>query len=191
MARAADVPVVVDAAQAFGHLDTTGAQDVDVVYGTSRKWLAGPRGVGFVAVRGELAGRVSGLEQAEAHVAGRVGLAAAIAEHVALGPAAVQAGLTAVGARTRRRLADDLSGTWEVVEDVDEPSAIVTLRPLEAIDLAGLRAELIARDGIVTTYLGTERAPGEMSSPALRVSGHLDTTEDDVEALARALLRRS
>ncbi|MFD0482659.1 aminotransferase class V-fold PLP-dependent enzyme [Kineococcus sp. GCM10028916] len=191
LARAAGVPVVVDAAQAFGHVDTTGATDVDVVYGTSRKWLAGPRGVGFVAVRGDLADRMGGLEQAEAHVAGRVGFATAVAEHVALGPAAVHAGLAALGSRTRRRLADELSGTWEVVEDLDEPSATVTLRPREAIDLAGLRAELIARDGIVTTYVGPERAPGEMTTPTLRVSGHLDTTDEDVDALARALLRRS
>jgi pyridoxal 5-phosphate dependent beta-lyase len=189
--RAAGVPVVVDAAQAFGHLDTTGATDVDVVYGTSRKWLAGPRGVGFVAVRGELAGRLRGLEQSEAHIAGRVGLGVALAEHVAFGPAAVHAGLAALGARTRRRLADELAGTWDVVEDLDEPSATVTLRPREAVDLAGLRAELIAEDGIVTTYLGTERAPREMTTPTLRVSGHLDTTEEDVATLARALLRRS
>jgi pyridoxal 5-phosphate dependent beta-lyase len=134
---------------------------------------------------------MNGLEQAEAHVAGRVGLAAAIAEHVAFGPAAVHAGLAALGSRTRRRLADELSGTWEVVEDLDEPSATVTVRPREAIDLAGLRAELIARDGIVTTYVGLERAPGEMTTPTLRVSGHLDTTDEDVDALARALLRRS
>ncbi|PRY09082.1 aminotransferase class V-fold PLP-dependent enzyme [Kineococcus rhizosphaerae] len=189
--RAADLPVVVDAAQAFGHLDTTPARDADVVYGTSRKWLAGPRGVGFVAVRGALADRTGGLEQAEANVAGRVGLAATLAQHVELGPTAVQAGLAAVGAATRRRLADELAGTWEVLEDADEPSATVTLRPVRALDVAGLRADLIAHDGIVTTHLGTERAPLEMAAPALRVSGHLDTTGEDVDALARALLRRS
>ena len=44
----AGVPVWVDAAQALGHVDVScGA---DAVYGTSRKWLTGPRGVGVVAV---------------------------------------------------------------------------------------------------------------------------------------------
>jgi hercynylcysteine S-oxide lyase len=189
--RAVGVPVVVDAAQAFGHLDTTGAAGVDVVYGTSRKWLAGPRGVGFVAVRGDLAPRFAALEQAEAHVAGRVGLAVAVAEHVELGPAAVHAGLAAVGARTRHHLAGALAGAWDVVEDLDEPSAIVTLRPREPLDLPALRARLIAEDGVVTTYLGPERAPGEMTAPALRVSGHLDTTGEDLDTLVRALRRRS
>src|SRR4051794_9735319 len=47
--RAAGVPLVMDAAQALGHVDVdVGA---DVVYGTSRKWLAGPRGVGFLCAR--------------------------------------------------------------------------------------------------------------------------------------------
>ncbi|WP_432523305.1 aminotransferase class V-fold PLP-dependent enzyme [Kineococcus sp. SYSU DK006] len=188
---AAGVPVVVDAAQAFGHLDTTGASTADVVYGTSRKWLAGPRGVGFVAVRGPLAQRLTGLEQAEAHVAGRVGLATALAEHVQLGPAAVTGGLAAVGARTRHLLAAALEGRWEVVEDLDEPSAVVTLRPREQLDLAALRAALLAEEGIVTTCCGTERSPGEMRAPSLRVSGHLDTADEDLDALAAALLRRS
>ncbi|WP_432560997.1 aminotransferase class V-fold PLP-dependent enzyme [Kineococcus sp. SYSU DK003] len=189
--RAAELPVVVDAAQAFGHVDTTGAREADVVYGTSRKWLAGPRGVGFVAVRGPLAGRLTALEQSEATIAGRVGLAAALAEHVTFGPAAVHAGLAAVGAMTRHHLAEALHGSWDVVEDLDEPSATVTLRPRHALDLPGLRAELIAADGIVTTCAGTERSPLEMTAPALRVSGHLDTTAEDVEALARALAQRS
>ncbi|WP_432513148.1 aminotransferase class V-fold PLP-dependent enzyme [Kineococcus sp. SYSU DK001] len=188
--RAAQVPVVVDAAQAFGHLDTTTARDADVVYGTSRKWLAGPRGVGFVAVRGELAGRVTGLEQAEATIAGRLGFAAALAQHVELGPAAVRAGLATVGSATRHRLAAALAGSWDVVEPLDEPSAIVTLRPRGPVDVAALRADLIAADGIVTTCAGVERAPGEMTVPALRVSGHLDTTGEDVEALVGALRRR-
>jgi hercynylcysteine S-oxide lyase len=187
--RATGVPVVVDAAQAFAHLDLrTGA---DVVYGTSRKWLAGPRGVGFVAVRGEFAGRLTGLEQSEATVAGRVGFAAALAQHVAFGPAQVRAGLAAVGSMTRHRLADLLAGRWEVVEPLDEPSATTTLRPLTALDLPALRADLIATERIVTTVAGTERAPLEMTAPTLRVSGHLDTSTEDVEALAAALLRRS
>ncbi|ABS02469.1 aminotransferase class V-fold PLP-dependent enzyme [Kineococcus radiotolerans] len=189
--RAAGVPVVVDAAQAFGHLDTSTAGDVDVVYGTSRKWLAGPRGVGFVAVRGDLARRTGDLEQAEAHVAGRLGLAVAVAEHVELGPGAVRAGLAEVGARTRHRLAAGLEGAWDVVEDLDEPSALVTLRPRRPLDLAALRAALIAEDGVVTTYLGTERSPGEMAAPALRVSGHLDTTDEDLDTLVRALRQRA
>ena len=42
------VPLVLDAAQALGHIDC--AVGADVVYSSSRKWMAGPRGVGFLAV---------------------------------------------------------------------------------------------------------------------------------------------
>ncbi|NAZ86696.1 aminotransferase class V-fold PLP-dependent enzyme [Kineococcus indalonis] len=191
---AAGVPVVLDAAQAFGHVDTDlGAlgpgADV-VVYGTSRKWLAGPRGVGFVAARGPLARRLGPLEQPEAHVAGRLGLAAALAEHRDLGPERVRAGLAAVGAGVRHRLADALEGSWEVVEDLDEPSATATLRPVAGeVDLAALRARLLEQDGVLTTFAGVERAPGEMRAPALRVSGHLDTAAQDVQRLVSALRR--
>lgn len=181
---AAGVPLVVDAAQAFGHLDTT--TTADVVYGTSRKWLAGPRGVGFVAVRGPLADRTTGVEQAEAHIAGRVGLAAALAEHADLGPERVRAGLAALGARTRAQLADALPAPWHVVEEPDEPSATVTLRA-DGVDLAAVRARLLTEHRVLTTFLGLERSPGEMQVPALRVSGHLDTTVEDVAELARAL----
>ncbi|WP_432489605.1 aminotransferase class V-fold PLP-dependent enzyme [Kineococcus sp. SYSU DK018] len=188
----AGVPVVLDAAQALGHVDTALdalPADADVVvYGTSRKWLAGPRGVGFAAARGPLAQRLEELEQAEAHVAGRVGFAAALAEHRDLGPAAVRAGLARVGAAVRHRLAAALEGSWTVLEDLDEPSATVTLRPAGAgLDLAALRARLLAEHGVLTTFLATERAPGEMPAPALRVSGHLDTSAQDVGALVAAL----
>ncbi|WP_432509396.1 aminotransferase class V-fold PLP-dependent enzyme [Kineococcus auxinigenes] len=201
---AAGVPVVVDAAQAFGHVDTAldalPAEADVVVYGTSRKWLAGPRGVGFVAARGPLAARLGPLERTEAHVAGWLGFAAALAEHRDLGPAAVRAGLADVGRAVRHRLADALRGSWQVLEDPAEPSATVTLRPAGGpgpdsgaddggVDLAALRARLLAQEGVLTTFLGTERAPGEMRAPALRVSGHLDTTAADVDRLADALRR--
>jgi pyridoxal 5-phosphate dependent beta-lyase len=39
----------------------------------------------------------------------------------------------------------------------------------------------------VTTAIGPERAPGEMTGPVLRISPHIDTTLDDLEALAAAL----
>ncbi|GAB3598561.1 hypothetical protein GCM10027586_00570 [Kineococcus gypseus] len=57
------------------------------------------------------------------------------------------------------------------------------------MDPAAVRARLLEADGVLTTALGTERAPGEMRVPALRVSGHLDTSAQDVEVLVRALRR--
>ena len=43
------VPLVVDAAQALGHLDC--AVGAAAIYSSSRKWMAGPRGVGVLAIQ--------------------------------------------------------------------------------------------------------------------------------------------
>ena len=51
------LPLVLDAAQSLGHVDTD--LGADVVYGTSRKWLAGPRGVGLLFVRPALAAQLT------------------------------------------------------------------------------------------------------------------------------------
>ncbi|MPQ97745.1 ergothioneine biosynthesis PLP-dependent enzyme EgtE [Modestobacter sp. I12A-02628] len=195
--RAAGVPLVVDAAQALGHVDTdVGA---DVVYSTSRKWLAGPRGVGVLAVRPAVAQQLNppltawdkaeppmlALESHEGHVAGRVGLVLAVGEHLAAGPDRVRARLAALG-RTAREVLDGRGG-WRVVEAPDEPSSITTLRPPDGVDVAAARLRLLGDHGIVTTAAGAERAPGEMTGPVLRVSPHVDATLDQLDALAAAL----
>ena len=47
---------------------------------------------------------------------------------------------------------------------------------------------LIAERGIVTTYAEVQRAPFEMATPVLRVSPHVDTTTDDLDVFAEALV---
>ncbi|MGY1741264.1 MULTISPECIES: ergothioneine biosynthesis PLP-dependent enzyme EgtE [unclassified Blastococcus] len=194
--RAAGVPLVLDAAQSLGQVDAD--LGADAVYGTSRKWLAGPRGVGFLCVRPALAARLTpvlaapadlppmrAFESGEAHVAGRVGLVLAVGEHLAAGPERVRERLAALG-RVGRELLDGAAG-WRVVEPVDEPTAATTLTPPEGVDVVATRVRLLTEHGIVTTAIGVERAPGEMTGPVLRVSPHVDATVDDLEALAAAL----
>jgi pyridoxal 5-phosphate dependent beta-lyase len=196
LCRAAGVPLVIDAAQALGHVDTD--LGADVVYSTSRKWLAGPRGVGMLFVRPAVAAELTpvlpepegvppmrAFESGEAHVAGRVGLVVAVGEHLAAGPDRVRERLAALGRATRQLL--DGVGGWRVVEPEDEPTATTTLRPPDGVDVPGTRARLLAEHGIVTTAIGPERAPGEMTGPVLRISPHLDATLDDLEAVAAAL----
>ncbi|MFL0278312.1 ergothioneine biosynthesis PLP-dependent enzyme EgtE [Mycobacterium sp. SMC-19] len=182
--RAVGVPLAVDAAQALGQIDC--AVGADAVYSSSRKWLAGPRGVGALAVRPALAELASpGPEAGDVNVAAQVGFSVALGEHLVAGPAAVRAALAGVGARSRRVLAQ-LSG-WRVVEPLDEPSAITTLAPPAGLDPVAVRAWLIAERRIVTTAAGVERAPLELTMPVLRISPHVDTTEADVQVLATAL----
>ena len=207
--RTAGVPRWMDAAQARGHIDV--ACGADAAYGTSRKWLAGPRGVGLIAVarpwweRLRLAASAMEravfadaspmllLESHEAHVAGRVGLAAAVSEFLAADPAAVRARLAEVGRQTRAALAA-VPG-WEVVPeavgaDPASGSAITALRPLAGQDVAAVRGRLLAEHQIVTTAALPVRAPREMTGPLLRVSPHVDCVPEDLQRLAAALPAR-
>jgi hercynylcysteine S-oxide lyase len=193
------VPLVVDAAQALGQIDC--AAGADAVYASSRKWLAGPRGVGALAMRPSLLRRLQPrlppkewvgslsiadqLELGEANVAARVGFSVAVGEHVAAGPSAVRARLAEVGRVSRTALAD-VPG-WRVVEAVEEPSAITTLAPLDGADPQKIREWLIAERRIVTTAVVIERAPLELTAPVLRISPHVDTTAEDLSTFAAAL----
>lgn len=197
--REAGVPIVVDAAQAFGHLDcNVGA---DAIYSSSRKWLAGPRGVGFLAVRPELVARLQrrlppaawdvpvtvlqSFEHGEHNAATRIGYSVALGEHLAAGPELVRDTLAEVGRAAREVLAG-IPG-WRVVEPVDEPTAITTLEPTDAADPTAVRAWLIAERRIVTTACELARAPFEMTKPVLRISPHVDTTDEDLEQFAGVL----
>jgi hercynylcysteine S-oxide lyase len=193
------LPLVVDAAQALGHVDC--AVGADVAYASSRKWIAGPRGVGVLAVRPAVLQRLrprlpppewvsslsvaQRLELGEANVAARVGFSVALGEHLASGPAVVRQRLAEVGRISRTVLAD-VRG-WRVVESVEEPSAITTLEPVDGADPAKVREWLIAERRILTTSAGVQRAPLELTAPVLRISPHVDSTADDLMAFAAAL----
>jgi hercynylcysteine S-oxide lyase len=193
------VPLVVDAAQALGHLDC--AVGAAAIYSSSRKWIAGPRGVGMLAVHPDLAQRLRPrlpppewglpiqvlqcLDLGEANVAARVGYSVALGEHLATGPGQIRDGLAQLGRMTRTALAD-VKG-WRVIEPLDEPTAITTLTPVDGADPQRVRAWLIAERGIVTTCAEVQRAPFEMTRPVLRASPHVDTTAADLEQFAEAL----
>jgi hercynylcysteine S-oxide lyase len=193
------LPLVVDAAQALGHVDC--AVGADVAYASSRKWIAGPRGVGVLALRPTVLQRLrprlpppewvsslsvaERLELGEANIAARVGFSVALGEHLASGPQAVRARLSEVGRISRTVLAD-VRG-WRVVESIDEPTAITTLAPVDGADPVKVRAWLVAERRILTTSAGVERAPLELTAPVLRISPHIDTGTDDLTAFAAAL----
>lgn len=173
------VPLVVDAAQALGQIDC--AVGADAIYSSSRKWMAGPSGVGFLAMRPELISRcdlpagglsaIQMLEFGEANIAARVGFSMALEEHLGCGPESVRACLAELGGITRSVLVK-VSG-WRIAEEAAEPSAITTLTPVDGVDPAAVRAWLLTQRRIVTTCVGVQRAPRELTGPALRVSPHL------------------
>lgn len=203
LCRELGLPLVVDAAQALGQVDC--AVGADATYSSSRKWIAGPRGVGILGVRRELMESLhprlaapqwaskdgaptvaEQLEFGEANVAARVGFSLALGEHLAYGPQAVRARLAELGGLSRSILSD-VAG-WTVVEEVEEPSAITTLAPNDGADPQAVRAWLLAERRILTTFAGVQRAPLELTGPVLRISPHVDTTAADLETFAEALI---
>lgn len=200
LCRELGLPLVVDAAQALGQVDC--AVGADVTYSSSRKWIAGPRGVGFLAIRPDMIQRLrprlaapewsqsfsvaQQLEFGEANVAARVGVSVALGEYLAFGPEAVRARLAELGSISRTTLTD-VPG-WAVVEEAEEPSAITTLAAVDGADPQLVRDWLLAERRILTTYAGVQRAPLEMTAPRLRISPHADTTAEDLESFAEALI---
>ncbi len=189
LCRELGVPLVVDAAQALGQIDC--AVGADVTYSSSRKWIAGPRGVGVLAIRSELMERLvprlpAPLGFGEANVAARVGFSVALGEHLAGGPEQIRARLAELGGIARTLVAD-IDG-WVAVEETEEPSAITTLAPTDGADPEEVRAWLLAERRILTTCAGVQRAPRELTAPVLRISPHIDTSAQDLEAFAEALI---
>lgn len=189
---AAGVPLLLDIAQSLGQ--TPVPPGCAAYVGTSRKWLCGPRGVGFAVVDPHVQ---AGLEESptlapthctgmqrwetqEAHVAGRVGLAVAAGQWTpdvlpAIHRAAVQA----------RELLDGVAG-WQVREPVGEPTGITTL---VGGDPFATRAGLL-EDGFVTSAVPASRS-ADLDAPVLRVSTAAWVAAADLERLAPALLRRT
>ncbi|MCF8603715.1 aminotransferase class V-fold PLP-dependent enzyme [Gordonia sp. HY442] len=184
VAHAVGVPVVVDMAQSVGHVPTvTGA---DIVYGTSRKWLTGPRGVGFVAVRTDSLAKTE-VDSSDSFIAGQLGLGTAVAELLEFGQQKVFRELAAIGETTRERLRG--VGSWEVVEANSEPSSLVTLAPPPGWGVADLEAarDKLLESGILVTAADSWRAPLAGDQPLLRVSPHLDVRSEQLDALASAI----
>ncbi len=196
------VPLWVDAAQSFGHLDSSfGA---DAIYAPSRKWLAGPRGSAVVAIAAQHRAQlrpfqpsslpdltaVQMIEEGEAAICARMGFDHAVRELLDLGPARVFERLTGVGAMTREMLGD-LPG-WELVDTPDAVGAIVSLRPTDGQDPETVRRRLLQEHKILLTACDPWRAPAEMSSSGsvIRLSPHVDLDEDDVRRVAKALRER-
>lgn len=199
LAHAAGVPVLLDVAQAAGQVPLAGV-GADGYVGTARKWLRGPRGTGWLAVRPAIAAGltpespslagvdapdVGRLATGEASVAARVGLAVALDELAAAGIDAVSGRVAALGASARSRL--DGIGGWRVQEPLEEASGIVTLaHPTE--DPVAVAARLLAA-GVATSAIPVARAPGELRRPVLRVSLHAYCDADDLDRLEFSLRR--
>jgi selenocysteine lyase/cysteine desulfurase len=207
-----DVPFVVDACQSVGQLPVdVGAVRCDFLAGTGRKFLRGPRGIGFLYVsdrmlergafplfldmRGadwtdpdafRLADGARRFENWEFAYALVLGLAEAARYTLAVG---------AAGAERARRLAatlrELLSGVpgVRVLDRGRERCAIVTL-DVRGRDAAALELELRARG--VNTSSQTRKSgvldmDDKQAASILRMSPHYYNTEDELDAAVATL----
>ncbi|WP_223166788.1 aminotransferase class V-fold PLP-dependent enzyme [Nonomuraea sp. SYSU D8015] len=201
LCRAAGVSLVLDVCQSLGQVDVTGVGATAYV-GTSRKWLAGPRGVGFLIVPGltpEMDAAVPTLgghtwaaarpspqpgairyEGSEGAIAARFALGVAAGEH----RPDLHMHLADLG-RTARHILDGAGG-WRVIEPLDEPSAIVTLTPPRGDSVADARTRA-AEAGLLISSAPVARAPLDLGEPVLRVSPPPGTPTETLLKLARVL----
>jgi pyridoxal 5-phosphate dependent beta-lyase len=189
---ASGVPLILDVAQSLGQVEVP--RGAAAYVGTGRKWLCGPRAVGFGVVAPEWHERLrppprlsaldlEGIRRYDSydpHVAGRVALSLAAATW---SPALLPVIQAASGAA---RVLLECAGGWQVVERVEEPTGITTLRHPTA-DPVAVRARLIEEGFVVSAVPVTRSA--DLTAPVLRVSTAAWVTPPDLEALAEALER--
>ncbi len=189
---ATGTPLLLDVAQSLGQ--TAVPAGCAAYVGTSRKWLCGPRGVGFAVVDPHVQQALTepptlapthgtGMlrwESQEAHVAGRVGLSVAVEQWTPDLLAPIHA-----AARSAREVLDGVAG-WRVREPLDEPTGITTL---VGGDPVGTCAGLL-EDGFVTGAVPMSRSD-DLDRPLLRVSTSAWVEEADLVRLAEALACRT
>ncbi|MEM6848422.1 MAG: aminotransferase class V-fold PLP-dependent enzyme [Pseudomonadota bacterium] len=191
LSRPDDALILVDAAQAYGRVPMAMFRDADIVVGTGRKWLRGPRGVAILKFS-ERAERVLGLTAAkfipgDQPVPQRIGLCAAIAHYAAEGEEVVHRAI----AERSDILANTLTAAGLAIlgGPTRAPGTVTVMIPDErkpAVDA------LLAAEGVIAKWPtpDTEEPWFPVSGPgiALRISPHVDTPADDLAKFANHLV---
>ncbi|MEV5533618.1 N-methyl-L-tryptophan oxidase [Streptomyces prunicolor] len=212
LAGAHGVPFLLDATQSLGQLPVDmGAIGCDLLIGTGRKFLRGPRGTGLLAVRRPLLDRLAPeapdvrgarwtaerswelvpdakrFELWEAAHALRLGLGAALTDLSTLGVDTVAGHLAALAASLRERLS-----ALPAVHVTDPPAAggaIVTF-VVDGMDASDVQRQLAYRRvHLIAVPAGHGRWDMDHRglTKVVRASVHVYNDEDDLDALVEAV----
>ncbi|MBK3565952.1 N-methyl-L-tryptophan oxidase [Streptomyces sp. MBT62] len=212
LAGAHGVPFLLDATQSLGQLPVDmGAIGCDLLIGTGRKFLRGPRGTGLLAVRRLLLDRLAPeapdvrgavwtaerswelvpdakrFELWEAAHALRLGLGAALTDLAALGVDIVARHLAALAASLRERLSA-LPGV-QVTDPPAAGGAIVTF-VVDGLDASDVQRQLAYRRvHLIAVPAGHGRWDMDHRglTKVVRASVHVYNDEDDLDALVEAV----
>ena len=196
LGRQRGIPVIVDGAHAFAHLDFR-RDDLDCdYYGTSlHKWTTAPHGTGFLYVR---KANIEGLwplmaapvamdkdirkfEEIGTHpAANKLAIADALMFHEAIGGARKEARLRFLRDRWARRLLADPRVSLYTRLDPDASCAIGTLA-IKDIDPAKLVSHLWDKHKIVVVGIDSPPIRG------IRISPNVYTTLDEIDTFAAAV----
>ncbi|MGE0005189.1 MAG: aminotransferase class V-fold PLP-dependent enzyme [Parvibaculaceae bacterium] len=212
LARAAGVPFLLDACQSCGQMPLDVAEiQCDMLSGTGRKYLRGPRGTGFLYVRKALLDRLDPpflddhaatwitperyvmrddarrFETWESYVAGRIGLGVAVDYALAQGIEASFARIRHLAGRLRARLAG--MGRISLHDQGREKCGIVTF------SIAGMEADAVREAlrvrAINVTVSTRESTLIDMTARGLdrmvRASVHYYNDEDEIDRFVAAL----
>jgi selenocysteine lyase/cysteine desulfurase len=210
VAREAGVPFLLDACQSAGQIPLdVRALGCDMLSATGRKYLRGPRAIGFLYVRRGLLERLEPpfldlhaaewtgpdayrirpdarrFENWESYVAGRLGLAAAIDYALDLGIEAIRERVVALADPLRARLAE-LPGV--TVRDLGIERCGIVSFTLEGMDPAVIQ-ERLARRGIRVHTSPRRYTLLDMSARGLedvvRASLHYYNSEEELDRFCR------
>lgn len=212
IARDADVLYLLDATQAVGQLPIDVATlGCDLLTGTGRKFLRGPRGTGFLWAGSraidrlqpfvaEIAsaawdgarsftweGGAKRFETWENSYVLRLGLGAAIDQALELGLPAIADRVVGLGAHLREGLTD-LDGV--TVHDLGRTRCGIVTARVDGIDSADVKSALAEKDIAVSTTvpehnaLDTEVRPVH---PLVRFSPHYFNTDDEIDRTIAAI----
>jgi selenocysteine lyase/cysteine desulfurase len=213
-AKAQGLIYILDACQSVGQYAINVKEiGCDILAGTGRKWLRGPRGTGFLYVansclskltpplidnisatqtgtdRFEWAAGAKRFETYERHVAGQIGLGVAARYAAQIGMENIQSRVESL-AKTLRESLSTLPEI-EVLESGDHLSGIVTFHCKEREQKAVI--EPLWKDKIAVSFVSPEFALFKFKSlncaGAIRASLHYYNTEEEIERFIKALKR--